>query len=167
MLNFSQHEVEGRLQQHFPYGTAERLSVLTGRNPSQLIQELNPNSDRESPSYRFLQIQCALDAHDLKLGQAHWLQIIEFRETSLPDEAKQYDLDTASLRNHKESFDVAQARMAGKSLYDQLKEVLEQEAAVAGNKQAILQAIHAEQSNGGSTRFSSRDFAKTVVEGRK
>src|SRR4051812_14841788 len=116
MLNFSQHEVEGRLQQNFPYGTVERLAIKTGRNPSQLVQELNPNSERESSSYRFLQIQCALDSHDPELGQAHWLQIIEFREASLPDEAKQYDLDTTSLRNHKESFDVAQARMAGKSL---------------------------------------------------
>src|SRR4051794_15847873 len=121
MLKFSQNEIEGQLDDCFPYGSVKEVAIIASRNPSQLAQELNPNDERPSDSYLFLQVQCGLDGKYPEYGEAHWQKIVQFREASLPTKDK-LDLDTEALKSHKESFDVANAVMAGQPLYMQLKE---------------------------------------------
>jgi hypothetical protein len=156
MLTFSQSEIEGQLSDCFPYGTIKKVHVITGIGQSYLEQFVNPNDERKSPAYQNLQIGCALDEIDAGLGDRYWQHIALFREVSKPILNGGRCIDTAALSNHKESFDVADAAMRGKPLYVQLKEVLEQEAAIAKHKAAILEAINNEKAspNGSNSRYA-------------
>jgi hypothetical protein len=156
MLQFSQYEIEAPLNDCFPYGTIRDISILTGIGASYLAQYTNENDTRKSPTFEFLQIQCALDETNPECGERHWRQVEQFRELSRPRDAKGLRVDTAALDNHKESFDVADAVMKGKPLYDQLTEVCQQIAAAEKHKEAILEAIDQEKTsvNGNNTRYA-------------
>ena len=161
-MRFSQSQIEGQLNDCFPYGMIEAIHKETGISSSLLAQWLNPNDERESPQYRLIQIQEALDKLNPELGDKHWRLLSNFRELSRPQTCE-IPLTTAQLKSHRESFDVADAVMRGVPLYDQLKEVGEQIDAAEKHKQAILRAINEEKENGGASRFNPRQFGCDAV----
>jgi hypothetical protein len=156
MLNLTRKCIEGPLSDCFPYGSHEKVSIATGIGASYLSQWANPNDERESPTYRFLQIQCALDELDPDNGEKHWNHVVQFRALSLPRTPGGLCINTELGNSAKEDADVIIAYSNGQSLYEQLAEVVEAIAQKERLKEAILDAINKEKTspNGSNTRYA-------------
>lgn len=162
MLQFSQAEIEGQLEDCFPYGTLREISIRTGIGETYLSQWLNQNDDRKSPTFQFLQIQCALDDFDVELGESHWQAVARFRDISKPDAGAPLCLRDEAAANDKESNDVTQKVLTDASLYEQLSEVDEQIRQAVRHKTALIAAINKEKTstNGSNLRYATNGRAR-------
>jgi hypothetical protein len=166
MLALTQNEIESQISDTVPHGKRRDVARLTGTYESVMYAYFNADDARKSPQFETLAIQAALD--ELGLGDEHWNVLCRLREVSKPQRVENgLCLNSTAVANHRESSDVVDAVMKGKSLYDQLAEVDEQIRAACNHKRAIIEAINSEKDNGGSSRFSPRQFAKSVANGRK
>jgi hypothetical protein len=155
MLQFTQEEVEKEIADILVHNDRAEVSRITGIHISTIKQQLNPDDERKSFTYSFLQVLCALDQISPERGEQLWLKVQQFREMSRPASLRPLCVESEAVRNTVESTDVTLATMKGLPLYEQLAEVLEQIAQAKRHKQAIMDQINAEKAteNGHRTRL--------------
>lgn len=144
-LKFTQKEVEIEIANCLESGDIKAISNISGIGYSYIDQQLNPNDERKSAIYQALLIVCALDEEDAKRGEKLWQKIVYFRECSKPENANDDCLDFCAAALAKESTEAVAARLTGKNLVEQLKEVLDAETAIAKLKAGIISQINKEK----------------------
>ena len=146
-LEYTQKEVELELRDQLKHGDIRRVSLLSGIGESYLEAQFNPNDERKSAAFVFLQIQCALDEISAERGERFWQTIVRFRETSKKRKKSALSVARELAEFHRESADVTGARLCEQSLDSQLREILEAERQLALLKEAVLQEIEAEKAS--------------------
>ncbi len=82
MLQFTQNEVERGLNDFLTDANKREIAKLTGLYEQVIYGMFNPDNERKSASFTFLQIQTALDEINPELGEKHWKMVCHFREMS-------------------------------------------------------------------------------------
>lgn len=79
---FTQNEVERGLNDFLTDANKREIARVTGMYEQVVYGMFNPENERKSASFVFLQIQTALDGIDAGLGEKHWQMVSYFREMS-------------------------------------------------------------------------------------
>jgi hypothetical protein len=156
-LKFSQREVENELRDCFPNGEIRAVSIESGIRESYLDRGINPNDDHVSFSYRYLQVQTALDETNPEMGERHWQAMHRFRVLSLPKGSQAVDIHQEVAKSDKETSELTGAVLTNESLDKQLKEALEARDA----HERVIQAILGKMGNGNG---SVRSITAPLVE---
>lgn len=148
MLQFTQKEIESELKDILKHGDVRRISLKTGIGETYLDGQFNPNDERKSPAFLFLQIQCALDEIDPERGDEFWESVGRFREMSknrCPIDSLCASAETGKL--NKEVAEYISARIEGKPFDKQFSELLDIEAQIAKTKKAMLDEYNRTKNN--------------------
>lgn len=152
-IQYTQNEVERELRDILKHGDIRELSVLTGLGESYLSQQLNPDDERVSYVYRFLQIQCAIDEIDPERGDIFFEALKRFRDQSRirrPVDLCSTRETSRLLTEHSEFID---ARLTGKSLSEQLRELDDLKRQIGLVKQSLVgEYIKAKEKTNADTR---------------
>lgn len=146
MLQFDQQEIESEFEEIVNRTDRAEIARITQIYPSVIYAMFSADDERKSFMFGLLQIQCALDDIDAERGEKFWQALGRFRELSKkrnPHFNPCVGVETGKL--NKEVADVVSAHLAGRTFYEQLKEVDEAEAQLKLTKQAILCAIDEEK----------------------
>ena len=122
-LQFTQEEVERELRDIVKHGDIREISLNAGIGEKYLSSQLNPDDERKSYAFGFLQIQCALDRASSERGDEFFEAVKRFRDLSKLRKLK--DLcahsETARLLDEKNEFICA--RLEGLPYPKQLSEL--------------------------------------------
>lgn len=158
MISFTQNEIEQEISDAVPQGRRKDVARLTGIYPSIIYDYFNPEQPRKSPMFETLLIAAALDELDPEVGERFWETLCRLREMSRPHDFESVPLEEAEANNCQQSQDVTLKALKRSPYYEQLTEVLQQEAAVAEHKKSLLEKINREKAsqNGNTRRFARR-----------
>lgn len=138
-IQYLQTEIEKGLADTVPHGMREGVARVTGIYPAIVSAYFSPDNERQSPAFRLLMIQAALDELSPADGEAHWQKIVEFREGSRRHEYKSGPLSVEhELGNlSKEFTDIIVAKCEGKPVVEQLREIADAERQITKYKEAV------------------------------
>lgn len=83
MLDKTQEEIEKEFHRCFRHDAMRDVHIRTGFNAKYLERWLNPNDELESPAYRLLKIQAALDEIDPVEGERHFQAFCRLRREAM------------------------------------------------------------------------------------
>ena len=137
-LQFTQQEVESELKDVLKFGDVREMSLISGIGESYLKSQFNPDDERKSAAYCFLQIQCALDEINAERGEEFFQKIVNFRELSKKRKAILKDLNLETGKLNREVAEFVAAKLEGKPYPVQLKELLDIEKQILEVKSALI-----------------------------
>jgi len=144
-LTTTQRQFELEIAQVLEYGDIQAISNISGIGYKYLDSQLSPNDERKSYLFGALQIICALDQVSPDRGEKVWQILAKIRELNKPAHKANLSVNDEIAKTNKEFSDIWQARLDGKSLYEQLGEIIEHEAQTAKLKMAVIDEINAEK----------------------
>lgn len=90
-MHLTQDKIEGEIGDLIPRHLRKAVAAATGIYPSVVYAYFNGDDERQSPAYKTLRIQDALDTLDAATGERVWQKICAFREESKPHERTAFD----------------------------------------------------------------------------
>jgi hypothetical protein len=123
MLEFTQNEVEKDLSDYYRHSDRREISKITGIYESVVKGMINPDGERKSAAFTFLQMQCALDEIDSERGDQHLQKVLQFRELSKKRKPGALCLETQAGNVATEFAQFTVAVFADKPLETQLSEI--------------------------------------------
>lgn len=137
-LQFTQFEIESELKDVLKFGDVREISLISGIGESYLKSQFNPDDERKSAAYCFLQIQCALDEINPERGEELFQKIVNFRELSKKRIVILKCLNAETGKLNKEVAEFVGAKLEGKPYQIQFKELLDIEKQIFEVKEALI-----------------------------
>ncbi len=125
MLQYTQNEVEKELSDYLRHSDRREISRITGIYESVVKGMMNPDDERKSAAFVYLQIQCALDEIDSERGEQFFRTVAKFRELSKQRNPQSNCLAHDTGKLSKEVSDCVFAHLQGKPFTEQLTEAIE------------------------------------------
>lgn len=123
-LQFTQEEVEGALAAAMPHGCRRDIARRSGLGESYIKRQFNPDDETPSCAFKLLQIACALDDIDSKLGDEFWETLSQFRELSKKRmTGKPRDLSASTGKFNQEVAEFVMKRLRNASIGEQIDEL--------------------------------------------
>jgi len=137
-LQFTKNEIEREIRDCLKHGDIREISIITGKSETYLASQLNPDDERESYTYLFLQFICAVDQIDRERGDKLWDLVENFRELSMRRQIGETNANTESGKLLSETKDFIEARLNGKDFLTQLNEIADIERQIKAAKTAVI-----------------------------
>lgn len=140
-IAFTQTEVERELADAVPHGMREGIARVTGIYPAIVSAYFSPDNERQSPAFRLLMIQAALDELSPADGEIHWQKICAMRSASMPRTfAVPLSVEREMGNLAKEFTDVIVAKCEGKPVIEVIREIEEARRQLDRFKESMYQA---------------------------
>jgi hypothetical protein len=115
-LEFTQNEVEKALNDFLTDANKRDVAKKTGMYEQVVYGMFNPENERKSCTFVFLQVQCALDEICPQIGEKHWQKVVEMRQLSRKRNVQPFCLDSQAEVVGNEIGEFVAARFGGKPL---------------------------------------------------
>jgi hypothetical protein len=121
-MNFSQYEVEGKINDILAFGDETRIAEKLGRSTTLVSQQCNPHDERESDFYKAIKFVCA----ELEVDQCRGLELLQLFnlmcERHVTEDSKRCAVKEASVFIS-EFSEAMQAQVENKADSEKIKEI--------------------------------------------
>lgn len=122
-LQFTQEEISRAIRDIVKHGDIREIAIISGIGEKYLYGQFNPDDDRKSYIYGYLQIQAALDRVNAERGEELFLAVRRFRDLSQLRKNLDLSARTETEKFLKEQDEFLMSRINGLNYAEQIKEL--------------------------------------------